>query len=300
VKSLTIEEFGTALIRTRDLDPVYVALRGALNAKALNRAQISALLISYWCFYHLGAASYIAEKSTSDKKFWDLLMEAAVNERSPGVRPYGERWPRAAERRHFRGGQAMAAVKELASKYQSPLQALDGMLGASTAPTYSSVSGCVKLHRGFGPWIAFKVADMAERVLGMPVSFDDCELGIYKDPRQGAALAYIENLAPPALVAQPIHKEKPWTYPVTDYELKQAVDHYVRYFRSRKLKAPPFDDRPVGVQEIETIFCKYKSHRKGHYTVGKDIAEVRHGLVGWGDLADELRKHAPPLLPGQP
>jgi hypothetical protein len=35
----------------------------------------------------------------------------------------------------------------------------------------------------------------------------------------------------------------------------------------------------VNVQEIETIFCKYKSYVKGHYHVGKDIHEIREALI---------------------
>jgi hypothetical protein len=44
------------------------------------------------------------------------------------------------------------------------------------------------------------------------------------------------------------------------------------------LKAPPRFERRINIQEIETILCKWKSHINGHYFVGKDIQEIRHGL----------------------
>lgn len=279
----TVTEFGRQLLRTGDLDPVYVALHGA----NLPQDTLARLCLAYWCFYHLGAAAQLAEIK-SPAKFWDAMMHAARNE---GLRPDGSKpWPRGAERRHFRGAQAVEAMTELCNRYpqSNGPHAVAGMLGVrpfEAAPTtYAAVARSVQTHRGFGPWIAFKIADMSERVLGCNTNFADCHLGIYKDPRQGAAVAHGEWKG---VVEHP----EPWLYPITDDELAATVDHYVKVFS--RYKAPPHGDRPVNVQEVETIFCKYKSHLKGHYPPGKDTRELRHALKGWGDLAEELRKHLP-------
>jgi hypothetical protein len=277
---LSIVEFGGALLRTRDLDPVYVAIA----ASKLDYHVTARLCLAYWCFYHLGVAARLAEIKQS-KKFWETMYLAALNEGDP------KPWPRGAERRHFRGKQAERAMEELIMMYgkHDPVKAVDGLLGAAPCdwtPTFQSISTAVQAHRGFGDWIAFKIADMAERVLGYPVDFDDCHLGIYKDPRQGAAVAYQEThhgqLSP-----------VPWEYPITDEQLKWTVEYYIKLFRKKRAYAPPHYDRYVNVQEIETIFCKYKSHLKGHYPVGKDTAEIRHGLTGWGDLAETLQRNLP-------
>jgi hypothetical protein len=45
--------------------------------------------------------------------------------------------------------------------------------------------------------------------------------------------------------------------------------------------APPSGNRMCGLQEIETILCKWKSHINGHYPVGNDVREIRHALVAW-------------------
>lgn len=280
MKSLTIEEFGDALLRTEDLDPTYVAI-SRTNMSSVTRAQ---LLISYWCFYHLGAAAHLAERPA--KQFWSWMMEAARNDAHPDIKP-GERWPRSAERRHFRGAQATQAVAALAARYpRGAEQALEGFVGKFPF-TFQSVSDSVQSHLGFGQWIAFKVADMSERVLWLGTDFSDCELGIYKDPRQGAALAWYEWKKGTG------HNAVPWAYPITDSELKMVVAHYVAYWRKKRTLAPPNRDRLVNVQEIETIFCKYKSYRKGHYHVGKDIHEVHEGLEGWGNLAEQLQQGLP-------
>lgn len=285
VEKPSIVTFGDALLRTGDLDPVYIAMvKSQLDAPTLMR-----LCLAYWCLYHLGAAAALAEVK-QPAKFWSKLTEAAVND--------GLKWPRGAERRHFRGKNATDAVGFLVRTYKTPTDAVFGMLGQrpaySGAPTFSQVSKAAQSHVGFGPWIAFKIADMSERVLGFETDFTDCELGIYKDPRQGAAVAYLERHH---AVEGKLHVDgkpaQPWDYPLGDDQLRDTVSHYVNLWRKKRAKAPPLGDRLVNVQEIETIFCKYKSHLKGHYAVGKDTREVGHGLHGWGDLADTLRANLP-------
>lgn len=293
----TVTEFGKELLRTGDLDPVYVAL----NKAHLDQAMLERLCLAYWCFYHLGLAAKLAEIK-NPKKYWEAMMAAAVNEGDP--KPY----PRGSERRHYRGAQAVASMASLISLYpKGATYAVDGfikpepmrgMIDNNPRFTYNSVAASAQAHRGFGEWIAFKIADMSERVLGYATDFSDCHLGIYKDPRQGAAVAYISaglhvEMSPPAN-----GYEYPWEYPITDAQLKVTVDHYVKVFR--KFNAPGGTPRPVNVQEVETIFCKYKSHLKGHYPMGKDTREIHHGLTGWGDLAQELQRALPavqlPLL----
>lgn len=288
-------EFGKQLLRTGDLDPVYVALQGAqLDEPTLHR-----LVLAYWCFYHLGLAAKMAEIK-SPKKYWEAMMAAAINDGDP--KPY----PRGSERRHYRGAQAVASMASLISLYpKGATQAVRGFIQPGTFQgridnnphfTYGSVAASAQRHRGFGEWIAFKIADMSERVLGYATDFNDCHLGIYKDPRQGAAVAYLEWS--PHEEARDWESQvgleaasRPWDYPITDSALKSTVDHYVKAFK--KYTAPGGTPRPVNVQEVETIFCKYKSHLKGHYPLGKDSREIRHGLEGWGDLAAELRRHLP-------
>lgn len=278
-----IAEFGDILLKTGDLDPVYTAIEGAAIGNVLRHR----LCLGYWCFYHLGLAAKLAEQKT-DKAYWALFEKAVVNEGVP--KPY----PRGAERRHFRGAQAWAAYQYLRGQYKSPLEATEGLLGLAGKPmgqgpgvmTYASVSGAVQTHTGFGPWIAFKIADMAERVLGYPVDFSDCHLGIYKDPRQGAALAWHTK-------GTGSGPGKPWEEPISDEALQDCVNFYVKFWRGKRAKAPPTGDRLVNVQEIETIFCKWKSHVKGHYPIAKDTRELHHALVGWGDLADQLKKGLP-------
>lgn len=263
----SIQEFGAALIKMRDLDPVYVGLVGA----GLPEDQLKRWLLAYWCFYHAGAASWLSEQEKS--RYWIWMAIAAENREGAadlagGKLPLKEdRWPRATERRHFRGEKCVDAVRSLTLRSPGRPEKLVDDLVAGGDLTDAVVMQRVQLWPLFGPWIAFKAADMLERCLGVRVLFDP-NLGLmYREPRAGIDLALTELDAP-----------------------MSAEDFYrgLLYWFAGFGPAPPAGTRPVGPQEVETILCKWKSMRGGHYWVGKDVREVRAALAGWGETADRV------------
>jgi hypothetical protein len=260
-ETLSVFDFGKQLIESKDLDPVYVML---WNAK-LEQGTLCDWLVAYWCFYHVGTASWVVDngKSSGDQ-YWSALLEAASTAEHP----------RSSERRHFRGQQAVKAVLELRSRRLTCSELVAQLSGPvndwppyttpQAAPSLATVVDRVKQLRGFGDWIAFKVADMLERLDMCPVNFSPSDvLTMYEAPREGAELVRAE------------------------YELPKVYPNVYNFLISRlgHLKAPPRYERPINIQEVETILCKWKSHLNGHYKVGKDIAEVKHGL--------ERYKHCP-------
>lgn len=252
---LGVVEFGRQLVTTEDLDPVYSALEGT----QMPPAQMARWLLAYWCYYHVGVACHAAEQSVSG--FWAVMHRAAANAEPT---PIGTRWPRAAERRHFRGAFAVEAVRRLEHKHRDPyelvmhLGARQGDDGVAAADVMRRTK---ELH-GFGDWISFKVADMLERVGRIPVRFTERE-AMYETPTQGAMLAAESWWGPNAAWAGP--------EPVLTRLREELKD----------LRAPPRADRALGLQELETVLCKWKSHLNGHYTVGKDSVEVSHALQAW-------------------
>lgn len=267
-KLMGIQEFGDRLIATRDLDPLYVGLVGA----RLEPDQLARYLLAYWCFYHVGAAAFLSENEGNS--FWVWMQVAARNrpEDSPQqILPWEEkqrafmpsRWPRAAERRHFRGEKCVKAVEWFSNR--APEWWVLLLAGLTTD---KAVMNYVQTWPMFGPWIAFKAADMMERVWGTKVQFDP-NLGLmYHEPRA-------------ALELLPQHNPT-WTDPTP----RNLYDKLITYFSARR--APPFGDRPCGPQEVETVLCKYKSYLGGHYYLGKDIKEQRGALMGWGKTADRI------------
>ncbi len=253
---MRIEEFADALIISGDLDPVYIALC-RVN---LPHDQFRRWLFAYWCFYHMGVASYLSE--FTDGRYWDQMSKAAKNASPP---PVGERWPRGTERRHFRGEKCVLAMEMFATR---PAETwVTSLYPFETADEI--IKHVSSRWPQFGSWIGFKVADMLEVCAGQPIEFAPSIPLLYKEP--AAALT---------MLAGPDPDRGTGAYG----DLIARVGQYLE---------PAAGRRQCGVQEAETVLCKWKSHMNGHYPVGKDSREIRHHLSGWGDTAEALLRHAP-------
>jgi hypothetical protein len=236
---LPIEEFGKILIESDDLDPIYVALWTMLESDVLDRAKLSRWVMAYICLYHAGLASYMSEYEGD--KFFAILMEAAKNE-TPA--PTGGRWPRAKERRHFRGQQAIDATLALHKQYgRTPEKFLDYLAFGGPAPkkaetaTFSEVAGRAREHRGVGGWAAFKLADMVDRLGVRPVAFAYEDVAIYETPIKGAELIARQRLGLPE------------TARVKPEVVRGVFDYLEKHFSN--YPAPPIGERSIGLNEIE-------------------------------------------------
>lgn len=241
-------EFGRELIETGDLDPVYIVVHQA--SKSMPIGKLQAWLVAYWCFYHCGTASWIVDQPN----YWDAFAGAAATKEHP----------RSSERRHFRGANAIKAVRHLRGLRDSPANIVWGLGHCNEKPLLAEVVRRAKKLHGFGDWIAFKIADMLERLGLCPVEFSTQDIfGMYESPTLGAIL--ISDLLGSTQTLSVLEK------------CSSALNHLndgLGY-----LAAPPRFERMINVQEIETICCKFVAHFKGRYKVGKDIAEVKHGLM---------------------
>lgn len=277
-KKMNVTTFGRQLITSGDLDPVYIAMVKAPWDDGRHRARF---LIAYWCFYHVGFACYAADQQHG---FWEVMMDAALN---TSEAPIGGRWPRSSERRHARGAQGIKMVQDLRAYYYDRPEAMietitaNGHLATTEDPiSYKLIAERAMKHTLFGPWIAFKIADMVDRCLGIPVSFDQAEVFMFKDPTKAAlklwreAQGFDENVQPKDVTA--------------------AITQVVSYLKDQfsDLTAPPFYDRAIGLQEVETVLCKWKSHMNGHYKPFNDITEISHGLTEWTKVSETARSFA--------
>lgn len=278
---LGIEDFGKHLLRTYDLDPIYVALHRARISGAYSDDQLSRWLIAYWCYYHAGAASYLSQ--FEGHAFWLAMLTAAENKPERPA-PTGGRWPRGSERRHFRARNAETSVVSLAAAYDPP----ERMVARIVAPdpvgqplSFKTVSDRAQAHVGFGPWIGFKIADMVDRVLGVRVDFDTAAVFMFKDPEKAAMMLWEQREG---------HRYPEGTKPKREAILSAVTNHLTQSFKD--YRAPPFGDRPVNIQEVETILCKWKSHMNGHYPLWNDVDEINAGLDEWKDTCPSVRAFA--------
>lgn len=243
---LEVVDFGRRLVETGDLDPVYVMLWNA----QLGPKKLQLWLLAYWCYYHCGTASWIVDQPN----YWAAMTTAADS----------SDYPRGTERRHFRGRLSANSVRWLRG------EGIGLLFGEFDRAAYENkrlpldeVMEYVQCWVGFGPWIAFKVADMLERLGICRIAFTDADTFLFNSPKEGAALV-VSRYANGATVSA---KEAPaWAFKY----LHEHLGH---------LDAPPRYERRLNGQEYETILCKWKSHLSGHYSVGKDIHEIREGLL---------------------
>lgn len=246
---LGYKAFGRDLLDTFDLDPIYPMLAlSTIDANTLKR-----WLLAYWCYYAAGPSSWVAEQ----KDFYAAMLEGMAY------------FPRGHERRHFRGHTAVNAINGL-KQFGKPEAVVDAM---TMHKSVKDVRQAVQQFWGFGPWISWKIADMAERVLNYDVDFSNTNLYIFKDPVKGAALVMFGDQE----------------HAITEEELGVVIDKTLAMHR--KHLAPPYLDRRLNVQEVETILCKWKSHMNGHYSLGTDSFEIAEGLKDWGDLASDMYKN---------
>ena len=253
-----IVDFGKELLRSFDLDPIYIAL----NRIELPEYKRARWLVAYWCFYHAGVASWMSDVRRGGDYYWGYMDNAARNILSAPTPQ--KTWPRGTERRHFRGKAAVRAVAELASCYPDAIYMLDYLCDAGPLDI-KSVMERAQTHTMFGPWIAFKVADMLDAVWGVEVDQRDVSAFLYDSPRKS-----IEECCANDEVEIMCTKE--------DEPVKAMgwLQHQLRNYRiPHKLKMAP------DYFALETIWCKHYSHRHGHYPLYKDIKEIRHGLEPW-------------------
>lgn len=268
--------FGKALFSSADLDPIYVALGPALS----KQPQLYRWLVAYWCFYHAGFACYASEHEGAD--YWEILERAAANADLP---PVGDRWPRGTERRHFRGEASKRAVAKLRKAYRQPEQMVDRLLDGPS--DIRSVIDRVREHYLFGPWIAFKVADMLDGCVGAKVLQNDMTLFLYDTPRESIQLN-IEADNIPGVSAKNL-----------------SPDSFIKAMRwlQRELRECQIPHKPHSTPDwfsIETVWCKHLSHCHGHYPLYKDIYEIRHGLEPWLSVSKTAKRFfaAMPRIPG--
>lgn len=245
---LSIEKFGRQLVLTRDLDPVYVILWQS-NGIVKHKIKLWGWLIAYWSFYHMGTAGWITDGlDRSEEEYWRRHLEASST----------KNYPRCSERRHYRGQKAINSSKWLAGV---GLEGLWLSLLSEEFPTCREVMAKVQQWPMFGPWIAFKVADMLERLALVEVSFDIADAYLFDAPKEGAAIL-----------------RKVTGAGVDDSSLNSwALDHVIKSLN--QLNAPPRFERKVDVQEAETVLCKWKSSLTSNYHIGEDIESCHQGLL---------------------
>jgi Alpha-glutamyl/putrescinyl thymine pyrophosphorylase clade 2 len=167
--------------------------------------------------------------------------------------------PRASERRHFRGQAGEKALREWQRHFPYPEEMVRYMRGE----TYFHVKETAKDVPQIGPYFVWKFADVQERVFRIPCDFTGAEKFSPKVPQEGAKL--ISQTA----------------------TTKQVYDLIIRHMSD--MKSPPWYDRPINMQEAETVCCVFHQYVGGGYTWMSRTAKAAKRLLAYPcDTSDAL------------
>jgi hypothetical protein len=252
---LEIADFGRQLIETQDLDPVYTML----HAGQLPPDQLKRWLFAYSFSYSAGVVSWLSERADND--FWVQATKFAANTEPS---PIDGRWPRGRERRHFRGEKCVKAMNHMRDRFGQPEAVID-YITAAEPRTCPNVMARVQELPIYGPWIGFKMADLTDRVLGLPVEFTMPDVTFFDSPRK-AAKQWAEKYAPGATTG-----------------VQEACDYIAAHLG--EMLAPPRFERKINLAEIETVLCKWGSHMNWHYPIGIDTVELKEALHPWAGVS---------------
>lgn len=265
---LGIEEFGRHLLTSGDLDPVYIALNKCQFSEPVRNRWLTA----YCAFYSAGFACYASERNDPED-YWNILMVAAQNTTPT---PYGGRWPRASERRHFRGGQAVAAINDWQLGYLDRPEEMMKFISEG-APSFKDILDRAKRHRSVGTWMGFKLVDLVDACMGVEIDQSDLSLFFYEAPKKSLFRLWREKMG---------YDEK--VMPKDEQVvIKGMVDWLLNELKDCTIPHKP--GKPLDMFCVETIWCKFQSHLNGHYPLFNDIDEITHGLEPWLGYSENAR-----------
>lgn len=274
-KRLDVVSFGRLLLETGDLDPIYIAL----NRTGWSLQKKARWLMVYCAYYHAGVACYIADTEDGEL-FWEWMMTAARNEDAEPT-PFGARWPRGHERRHFRGQQAVKGVQDWQHRYPEHPELMFINLAQPNlrdVKKFESVRARALEHRSVGEWLSFKMVDLVDACMGVHVDQSNVMNFMYDTPRNSLLREWRERIG----MGQSV---RPRDETATIVAMNEWLLHEMR-----GLDCPHKPGRPVDNFCLETIWCKHQSHLNGHYPLLNDIEEIRAGLQPWLSCSPSARE----------
>lgn len=259
-------------MQTGDLDPIYVAL----NRVGFDEAQRNRWLTAYCAYYSAGVACYMSQ--FEGRIFWEMMMMAAKNlDEAPT--PFGGRWPRGHERRHFRGGQAEKGIADWAARHGDEPEDMFEFI-ARSAPNFAGVRDRALTHRSVGTWLSFKMVDLVDACMGGNIDQGDSTPFFYDAPRNSMLRQWRELEGWPDTTVPKRGMEPRVLLGMNDWLRGKLAGE----------TSPHKPGQPLDNFCLETIWCKHQSHLNGHYPLYNDIDEINAGLAPWAPYSEAAQR----------
>lgn len=224
-----------------EIDTPYVFAANVLPVKGQDWTE--RMLLYYFLFYDLEGAVNCANARAP---FWEYVEgQYAVAKRGKA-------------RRHFRGQAGAEACNQL-GKIGAPKEVWNALY----CPSYDKLATHIKANfQGcqIGDYFTWKLMDIFDRCLGMPVSLslDETIKWMPDTPRKGV--------------------RQMWKADAISDVLNRVVGAI------SDIDAPGLPTRKCNFAEAETILCAMYGYNKGTYKVGDDIRSRHEQLAPWPDL----------------
>lgn len=246
-----LARFARAMIRSCDIDPLYPVLRHMISM--MNREQQLWLTFLYVAWYNLpsGYAAFLTHPA-----FDSGLAQTSID-------PQLLKLPTGIERRNHRGGTVARHindyVRQLSRRYAGEQFAFytDGLDPNDPIANWRLLTERLQTIWGNGRWAAYKHCEILMKVHDLPLAAPDMGNQFSSGPREG--LAYFFNV-PDGQDAATIR-----LLDRMGIHLQRRLHHEFGV--------------ELGIEELETILCNWKSLKKGKYYVGHDIDELQEQIA---------------------
>lgn len=235
------KEFAIAIVTSGDLDPDYILMHNLLNAHEMDREQVAK-----WIF--LKAVIYNSEQELS------FLLGKIKNI---------DNLKKGAERNKTSELEIIRTWKNL----ENLSQKFGGwLIMAATIPKPVNLRlDWLRSIHGFGPWAAWKVMDLLDRVLSFPADLSGLDFRkAYTFPLKGMLLCAGEP-----------ESNLPRLLKDDAYYAQILRAGLLCLGEAKELYSRPRMDRKLSLLEFETVFCKYHSYVHKKYKVNQDLLKLR-------------------------
>lgn len=264
---ITLEQFAffhQEMVDTNEMDPVYPVLKEMGRLLDLDKEDLTWLVHVYVAYYDMGSALNCFEENPQPRiPSNPTLNRFCATERRGHRDPYRFK-------PHF---QSLVSIAESNGGLYSWITKY---LTNDPKQSWRAIQAPLEIIYGNGRWASYKISEMLQKVIDLPIEAPDMGHANSTGPRDG--LAYLYNNLPTGNKTQDIA--------TLDSISNDLVSKLTTHGVSAK------------IEEVETSLCGVKSLINGHYYIGADIDKMQESLdkqpCSLTPIAYEARKNVFP------
>lgn len=252
------------MVEVNEMDPVYPVLKEIGRLLDLDEEQLNWLIHVYVAYYDMGSALRCFESNPEPRVPQTPILGLFCATERRGHRD------------QYRFRSHFESVVSIAENNGGLARWIKRYLTADPEGSWKQICLALETIHGNGRWAAYKIAEMLQKVIDLPIQAPDMGHANSTGPRDG--LAYLYDDLPEGNRADDIAK------------LDSISGDLIKRMSDKGLA--------VKIEEVETALCGLKSLINGHYYIGADIDKMQESLdkqpCSLTPIAYEARKNVFP------